>query len=522
MESSGSITVNECGIVDGKPLVLHPHPNFRMFLTVNPSYGEVSRAMRNRGVEIFVRQPCWLLEEPSVFSGDEFELKDVNRFLVLSGIPTKSLVQAMSKAHVYARKEGISLNISITYLELARWVQLFQQLITNGNPSIWSLTTSWEHIYTSSFGEADGEHTVTHAKDAFLSADELSESCKSLGSALSLPGGWPMPLKLEDWVLHPRECTVKQNCMYVDFLASQLCSMYPNSTANSESSSMDVDTASGFVNPSLMDDYKSRQIMISSSEEDPSITSCEKKLFFAADWAIEQAPEVDLKLYILWFCKSEILAEFSKLIEEDVMKHPVWLYMSDRYKELTSLCEEVYSMSRSIPMLSLELVDEVAPSYENQIFLYNAIKAVVGPLKCTYKQWNDEVKHMENEGKYMEMENEKVQPFRGMLEYLRMLEEDFLKKLVELVESQDFDQHIQTYENFVEDHILFWNCAKKFKREDFGPLLVSWRSLLKNAAKLKDVCPIAVDQLLVSHNILLISFLCDEYITVKDNLEFML
>ena len=62
VEPHGSITVNECGSVDGKPLVLHPHPQFRMFLTVDPSNGEVSRAMRNRGVEIYMMQPCWMLD----------------------------------------------------------------------------------------------------------------------------------------------------------------------------------------------------------------------------------------------------------------------------------------------------------------------------------------------------------------------------------------------------------------------------------------------------------------------------
>ena len=48
MEPCGSITVNERGIVDGNPLVIHPHPNFRIFLTVNPHYGEVSRATKTK------------------------------------------------------------------------------------------------------------------------------------------------------------------------------------------------------------------------------------------------------------------------------------------------------------------------------------------------------------------------------------------------------------------------------------------------------------------------------------------
>lgn len=54
LETDGSLVINECNQDDGQPRVLFPHPNFRLFLTVNPKYGELSRAMRNRGVEIYV------------------------------------------------------------------------------------------------------------------------------------------------------------------------------------------------------------------------------------------------------------------------------------------------------------------------------------------------------------------------------------------------------------------------------------------------------------------------------------
>jgi midasin len=34
--------------------VVTPHPNFRLFFAMDPAHGEISRAMRNRGVELFV------------------------------------------------------------------------------------------------------------------------------------------------------------------------------------------------------------------------------------------------------------------------------------------------------------------------------------------------------------------------------------------------------------------------------------------------------------------------------------
>lgn len=54
LEVNGSLIINECSTEDGMPRVLKPHPNFRLFLTVNPKYGELSRAMRNRCIEVHI------------------------------------------------------------------------------------------------------------------------------------------------------------------------------------------------------------------------------------------------------------------------------------------------------------------------------------------------------------------------------------------------------------------------------------------------------------------------------------
>ncbi|KAI9791121.1 MAG: hypothetical protein M1816_004352 [Peltula sp. TS41687] len=50
LEPSGQLGINE----RGEETALVPHPNFRIFLTMDPRQGELSRAMRNRSVEIFM------------------------------------------------------------------------------------------------------------------------------------------------------------------------------------------------------------------------------------------------------------------------------------------------------------------------------------------------------------------------------------------------------------------------------------------------------------------------------------
>ncbi|KAF5102622.1 hypothetical protein D0Z00_000332 [Geotrichum galactomycetum] len=54
LEPNGCLIVNECSSSNGEPRMVKPHDNFRLFLTMDPKYGELSRAMRNRGVEIFL------------------------------------------------------------------------------------------------------------------------------------------------------------------------------------------------------------------------------------------------------------------------------------------------------------------------------------------------------------------------------------------------------------------------------------------------------------------------------------
>ncbi|XP_049611993.1 midasin isoform X4 [Syngnathus scovelli] len=54
LEPGGALSINERGVIDGKIPLITPHPNFRLFLTMDPIHGELSRAMRNRGVEIYI------------------------------------------------------------------------------------------------------------------------------------------------------------------------------------------------------------------------------------------------------------------------------------------------------------------------------------------------------------------------------------------------------------------------------------------------------------------------------------
>ncbi|KAF2001573.1 midasin [Amniculicola lignicola CBS 123094] len=52
LEPNGYLSINEHSTANGEARIVKPHPDFRIFLTTDPRFGELSRAMRNRAVEI--------------------------------------------------------------------------------------------------------------------------------------------------------------------------------------------------------------------------------------------------------------------------------------------------------------------------------------------------------------------------------------------------------------------------------------------------------------------------------------
>ncbi|KAL2892752.1 Midasin [Bienertia sinuspersici] len=510
VESEGSITVNECGNVDGKPLVLSPHPNFRMFLTVNPSHGDVSRAMRNRGIEIVMMHPYWLHNEDEKAKIQEIELDDIKSFLALSNIPHGMLVDSMAKAHMHARNKGLCLDVHITYLELGRWVQLFEQLLMTGNDALWSLHRSWEHSYLSSLGEPEGWQIVQEAKAAYLtrigslyhggklvvSEDACSKQVTDASNgdlSLCLPGGWPAPLKLRDFVWYSIEASVRQNCMYMEYLGVQCASfelyvprqqLLRESVCTNNSQSiylMDLKMLQQMMYPQSSNE----KIISYTKTKEHDMLLIKKKLSFAADWVIDQVfGKSDLELCLLWFSWFDLqlapwchfFQSLGNLLRKE-LGHPIWKCIFRIHDELSHSNVDVNQ--QSLPILALESVDLIARlSTPSSKQLSNAINSV-GLLRRSLWQWNAET-------------NEEVtdKSVEKLLNTLRKLEEEVLDVIVE---STSFDLLHQTYADLLEEHTLFWKVVVS---SEFETLLVHWRALLKNVFKLREHFPEAVKNLL--------------------------
>jgi midasin len=73
LEPGGTLVMSERGVVEGGQIeVISPHPDFRIFFAIDSRYGELSRAMRNRGLEIFLdrfeeeERSCEVVQEASM------------------------------------------------------------------------------------------------------------------------------------------------------------------------------------------------------------------------------------------------------------------------------------------------------------------------------------------------------------------------------------------------------------------------------------------------------------------------
>ncbi|KAK8960009.1 hypothetical protein KSP40_PGU004593 [Platanthera guangdongensis] len=142
-------------------------------------------------------------------------------------------------------------------------------------------------------------------KISYLSDTELYKINPHLGYSLSLPGGWPLPHTLQNFVHYSRESCVKQNCLYLEFLGSQ-CASY--SLSRNE--------------PPILDLVQANQM-----------------LSFAGNWTAEQATESDLDIYIGLFKWYHIKLQpyccffesFYIILEEK--DHPIWKCIRDCRKE---------------------------------------------------------------------------------------------------------------------------------------------------------------------------------------------
>ncbi|KAI4465363.1 midasin-related [Holotrichia oblita] len=91
LEPNGTLAISEKGVNENGDMVeIRPHKDFRLFLTMNPKNGEISRAMRNRGVEIFLTN--------DYRSAENFDIKSL---INIEGIVDNNIIELLINVHSF-------------------------------------------------------------------------------------------------------------------------------------------------------------------------------------------------------------------------------------------------------------------------------------------------------------------------------------------------------------------------------------------------------------------------------------
>ncbi|PFX16223.1 Midasin [Stylophora pistillata] len=162
LEPGGVLTIDERGVIDGQIPSIKPHPNFRLILAMDPRYGEISRAMRNRGVEIFM-----LGEE----NGENYDDCDYQMMLNGLGLEDKTICDCLVAFH---KDMGGSL------LDMLHAASLTKQLLQGGSEEFSAVVTSLNQVY------ARNQTSVQSKQDVKDLMSKHTSMLETLGSAVHM------------------------------------------------------------------------------------------------------------------------------------------------------------------------------------------------------------------------------------------------------------------------------------------------------------------------------------------------
>ncbi|KAK3603576.1 hypothetical protein CHS0354_028005 [Potamilus streckersoni] len=138
LEPNGVLTINERGIIDGKIPTITPHHDFRLFLAMDPKYGEISRAMRNRGVEIYI---------PGEEDGVPYSEHDMKLLFSNVGLSNTTIFTWLLRVHQTLR-EMLPPGDRPSVETLLQAAHTMRQLLDHGMTAYNAVITTCHTVYT--------------------------------------------------------------------------------------------------------------------------------------------------------------------------------------------------------------------------------------------------------------------------------------------------------------------------------------------------------------------------------------
>lgn len=176
-EPNGVLMVNERGLVNGEVKIIRPHTDFRVFMTVDPRNGELSRAMRNRGIEIALVESDWVRNQ-----------QDTLRMTNSIGLRGSQLPAVLGNLHVHiqttAKKATNKSLTSRDYLMLGGFIA---ERLQRGEGFSRAIRESFDQIYVE-----DRNFDYQTIQQSFITLDGLVSSDDSAASNAISPANFPL------------------------------------------------------------------------------------------------------------------------------------------------------------------------------------------------------------------------------------------------------------------------------------------------------------------------------------------
>lgn len=170
MEPDGSLILNEQRLDNGEARIVRPHPNFRLFLTMDPRHGELSRAMRNRAVEICMWQrqhsPTQVSKSPT-YSSESL----IYRLRCIGQIESQNMPTDFSK-----RLLEVALD-HLNYSDFEALNQSFLGAMTTTSANVGDVSN-----IISRYGSFRGSHQDSPMKEQLA---QVSKLCKGIYSLIT-------------------------------------------------------------------------------------------------------------------------------------------------------------------------------------------------------------------------------------------------------------------------------------------------------------------------------------------------
>ncbi|XP_012665398.1 midasin [Otolemur garnettii] len=178
LEPGGVLTVTERGMIDGSTPTIIPSPKFRLFLSMDPVHGEISRAMRNRGLEIYISG-----------EGDESTLDNLDLKVLLHslGLMGDSVCDILLALHTEIRNT-VAGSPASSVSALIQTATLTVQHLHRGLSLNRALSSACWEVYACSQHSLANQKLVRALLEKHISTLRVHETW---GSSLLAMGLWP-------------------------------------------------------------------------------------------------------------------------------------------------------------------------------------------------------------------------------------------------------------------------------------------------------------------------------------------